>query len=115
MRTVAAVPPDRAALRVAFDALPDRADRLVLVAAIDPEAAPHADLSGFTGAGIRLLDSAMTELGRLDVSDGRPHETALVLGSFRRRAGGDWDFVVGGRGYPGGLAQLVRDHGIDVE
>ncbi|OXY89851.1 restriction endonuclease [Streptomyces diastatochromogenes] len=115
VRTVAAVPPDRAALRVAFDALPDRADRLVLVAAIDPEAAPHADLSGFTGAGIRLLDSAMTELGRLDVSDGRPHETALVLGSFRRRAGGDWDFVVGGRGYPGGLAQLVRDHGIDVE
>ncbi|MFF4569180.1 restriction endonuclease [Streptomyces sp. NPDC001410] len=115
VRAVAATAPDRAALRVAFDALPDRADRLVLVAAVDPEADPHADLSGFAGAGIRLLDSAMTELGRLDVSDGRPCETALVLGSFRRRTGGDWDFVLGGRGYPGGLAQLVRDHGIDVE
>ncbi|MFI8236138.1 restriction endonuclease [Streptomyces sp. NPDC085866] len=115
VRVVAAAAPDRAALRVAFDALPDRADRLVLVAAVDPEADPHADLSGFTGAGIRLLDSSMTELGRLDVSDGRPQETALVLGSFRRRTGGDWDFVLGGRGYTGGLAQLVRDHGIDVE
>ncbi|MYW64780.1 restriction endonuclease [Streptomyces sp. SID8379] len=110
-----ASPPDKAGLRVSFDSLPDAADRLVLVAAIDPELNPDADLSGFTGAEIRLLDPTMTELGRLDVSDGRPRETALVLGSFRRRPNGDWDFVLGGKGYEGGLEQLVRDYGIDVE
>ncbi|ANH92010.1 restriction endonuclease [Streptomyces sp. SAT1] len=112
---LAATPPDKAAIRVSFDALPARSDRLVLVAAVDPEADPHADLTGFTDARIRLLDPALTELGVLDVSDGRPGETALVLGSFRRRASGDWDFVLGGKGYPGGLVQLVEDHGIEVE
>ncbi|MFG1805590.1 restriction endonuclease [Streptomyces sp. NPDC049040] len=115
--TVTAVPPaapDKAALRVAFDALPAEADRLVLATAVDPTVNPDADLSGFTRAGIRLLDSSGAELGRLEVSDGRAGETALVLGSFRRRAGGDWDFVMGGKGYTGGLEALIRDHGIDV-
>ncbi|MEU4350116.1 restriction endonuclease [Streptomyces sp. NPDC023838] len=106
---------DRAAVRVAFDALPPRADRLVLVASVDPEANPDADLSGFTDAGIRLRDASGTELDRLEVSDGRAGETALVLGSFRRRAGDDWDFVVGGRGYRGGLEELIGDFGIEVE
>ncbi|RSS78977.1 restriction endonuclease, partial [Streptomyces sp. WAC02707] len=82
---VTASPGDRAAVRVGFDALPARADRLVLVAAVDPEADPDADLRGFTEAGIRLRDASGGELDRLDVSDGRPGETALVLGSFRRR------------------------------
>jgi restriction system protein len=115
VRAVPAAAPDKAAIRVSFDALPAAADRVVLAAAVDVEANPQADLSGFTDARIRLLDSAMTELGRLEVSDGRSRETALVLGSFRRRPGGDWDFVPGGKGYPGGLAQLVRDYGVDVE
>ncbi len=83
--------------------------------AIDPEADPDADLSGFTDACIRLLDPGLAELGRLEVSDGRPRETALVLGSFRRRSNADWDFVLGGKGYPGGLEELVQDFGIDVE
>lgn len=115
VRTVPAAAPDKAALRVSFDALPEAADRFVLVAAVDPEVNPGADLSGFTDACIRLLDPAMTELGRLEVSDGRSHETALVLGSFRRRASGDWDFVLGGKGYTGGLEQLVQEYGIEVE
>ncbi|MFD8540825.1 restriction endonuclease [Streptomyces rubrogriseus] len=115
VRTLSATTPDKAALCASFDTLPDDADRLVLVAAVDPEANPDADLSGFTDARIRLLDPALTELGQLQVSDGRPHETALVLGSFRRRSNGDWDFVVGGKGYPGGLEELLRDFGVEVD
>lgn len=115
VRMVPAVAPDKAAIRVSFDGLPEAADRLVLVAAVDPEVNPAADLSGFTDARIRLLDPAMAELGRLEVSDGRARETALVLGSFRRRSNGDWDFVLGGKGYTGGLEQLVQDYGIEVE
>ncbi|WP_037826600.1 inositol monophosphatase family protein, partial [Streptomyces sp. NRRL S-1896] len=86
----------------------------MLVAAVDPEVNPGADLSGFTDACVRLLDPARSEVGRLEVSDGRPGETALVLGSFRRRPNGDWDFVLGGRGYAGGLEQLVGEYGIEV-
>ncbi|MEV7275405.1 restriction endonuclease [Streptomyces sp. NPDC093111] len=112
---VAAAPGDRAAVRVGFDALPTHADRLVLVAAVDPEVNPHADLGGFTDAGIRLRDDAGNELDRLEVSDGQPGETALVLGSFRRRTSGNWDFVLGGKGYRGGLEELVGDFGIQVE
>ncbi|MFF3253176.1 restriction endonuclease [Actinacidiphila glaucinigra] len=114
VRSVTALLPDKAALRVAFDALPEQADRLVLAAAIDPVMNPEADLSGFTDAFVRLLSSDGEELGRLEVSDGRRGETALVLGSFRRRASGDWDFVIGGKGYPGGLEALVQEHGIEV-
>ncbi|MFF0432717.1 restriction endonuclease [Streptomyces sp. NPDC004327] len=112
---VTAPPGDKAAVRVGFDALPAHADRLVLVAAIDPEVNPDADLAGFADAGIVLRDDAGAELDRLEVSDGRPGETALVLGSFRRRASGDWDFVLGGKGYRGGLEELVGDFGIEVE
>ncbi|MFJ9248503.1 restriction endonuclease [Streptomyces sp. NPDC101776] len=115
VRALAPTAPDKAAICVSFDSLPDEADRFVLVAAIDPEANPEADLSGFTDACIRLRDPGLNELGRLDVSDGRPRETALVLGSFRRRSSGDWDFVLGGKGYTGGLEELVRDFGIDVD
>ncbi|KUJ67784.1 restriction endonuclease [Streptomyces albus subsp. albus] len=114
VRSVPATAPDKAAIRVAFDALPEPADRLVLVAAVDPAANPRADLAGFTDAGIRLLDASGAELDRLEVSDGRPGETALVLGSFRRRASGDWDFVMGGKGYVGGLEVLVREYGVEV-
>ncbi len=115
VRAVPAQAPDKAAIRVSFDALPQEADRFVLVAAVDPEVNPDADLSGFTDACIRLLDPARAELGRLDVSDGRSGETALVLGSFRHRPNGDWDFVLGGKGYPRGLEQLLQDYGIEVE
>ncbi|MCX5375398.1 restriction endonuclease [Streptomyces sp. NBC_00091] len=106
--------PDRAALEVGFDALPQRADRLVLVAAVDPEAGPEGDLAGFTDARIRLLDASGAEIDRLEVSDGRAGETALVLGSFRRRPNGDWKFVIGGKGYRGGLADLLREYGVEV-
>lgn len=114
VRTHPHAAPDKAALAVAFDALPLPADRLVLVAAIDPEINPHADLAGFTDARIRLLGPGGEELGQLEVSDGRVGETALVLGSFRRRPSGDWDFVLGGKGYPGGLEPLLRDFGVEV-
>ncbi|MEU4202722.1 restriction endonuclease [Streptomyces sp. NPDC045470] len=114
VRMLSGFAPDRAAVQVAFDALPATADRLVLVAAVDPETDPHADLSGFTDACIRLVDASGTELGQLEVSDGRSGETALVLGSFRRRANGDWDFVLGGKGYEGGLEALVQEYGIEV-
>ncbi|MFE5185503.1 restriction endonuclease [Streptomyces sp. NPDC056628] len=115
VRAVPAQAPDKAAIRVSFDALPREADRFVLVAAVDPEVNPDADLSGFTDACIRLLDPARAELGRLEVSDGRSGETALVLGSFRHRANGDWDFVLGGKGYARGLEELLRDYGVEVD
>ncbi|WP_274912222.1 restriction endonuclease [Streptomyces sp. WZ-12] len=114
VRMLSGVTEDRAALRVRFDTLPPAADRLVLVAAVDQETDPDGDLGGFTDARIRLLDTAGAELDRLPVSDGRPGERALVLGSFRRRTADDWDFVLGGKGYPGGLAALVGDFGIEV-
>lgn len=114
VRSVPVTGGDKAAVRVAFDALPGSADRVVLVAAIDPSVNPTADLSGFTDAAIVLRDAAGGELDRLTVSDGRPDETALVLGSFRRRSNGDWAFVIGGKGYRDGLEALLGDFGVDV-
>ncbi|MFJ4450291.1 restriction endonuclease [[Kitasatospora] papulosa] len=114
VRAVPGFAEDRAALSVSFDALPAEADRVVLVAAVDPEAEPSGDLAGFTQACIRLRDARGVELDRLEVSDGRAGEVALVLGSFRLRGSGDWEFVSGGRGYPDGLGALLREYGIEV-
>jgi restriction system protein len=111
VRALPPTAPDKAAICVNFDGLPDEADRFVFVAAIHPEVNPDADLSGFTDACIRLRDPRLNELGRLEVSDGRPCETALELGSFRRRSNEDSDFVLGGKGYTGGLEELVQDFG----
>lgn len=111
MRALPPTAPDEAAICVNFDGLPDEAVRSVLVAAIDPEVNPDADLSGFMDACIRLRDPGLNELGRLEVSDGGPSETALVLGSFRRRPNEDWDFVLGGKGLhgrPGGARSGLR-------
>ncbi|MEU6854874.1 restriction endonuclease [Actinacidiphila alni] len=118
VRMMPALGGDKAAIWVSFDRLPARADRVVLVAAVDPEADPDGDLAGFTQARIRLTDPSGAEADRLEVSDGRPGETALVLGSFRRTGtGADWRFVAGGKGYPGagGLVALVGEHGIEVD
>ncbi|WP_425090122.1 restriction endonuclease [Streptomyces chitinivorans] len=106
---------DKAAIRVCFERLPRQSDRLILVAAVDPEANPGADLSGFTDARICLSDPEGTAADELAVSDGRTGETALVLGAFRKRANGDWDFVLGGKGYREGLVALVEEYGIEVE
>jgi hypothetical protein len=67
--------PDKAAICVWFDGLPQEADRFVLVAAVDPQVNPNADLSGFTDPCVRLRDPELAELGQLDVSDGAPRET----------------------------------------
>jgi restriction system protein len=118
VRMMPALGADKAAIWVSFDRLPARADRVVLVAAVDPAANPDADLTGFTDARIRLTDPSGAEADRLEVSDGRPGETALVLGSFRRSGtGADWRFVPGGKGYAGsgGLVALVGEHGIAVD
>ncbi|MFE4691481.1 restriction endonuclease [Streptomyces sp. NPDC056749] len=114
VRAVPGFAGDRAALRVSFDALPAAADRVVLVAAVDPEAEPAGDLAGFTEARILLRDARGVELDQLEVSDGRAGEVALVLGSFRLRSSGNWEFVPGGKGYVGGLAALLREYGIEA-
>ncbi|WP_443068672.1 TerD family protein [Streptomyces sp. NBC_01361] len=104
---------DKAAICVSFDGLPDEADRFVLVVAIDPEVNPDADLSGFRDACIRLLNPGLTELGRLEVSDGRPRETALVLGSFPKaeRGRGLRPGRQGLHGRPGGAGSGLRHRG----
>ncbi|MFE2599907.1 restriction endonuclease [Streptomyces sp. NPDC059396] len=114
VRMMPAFGEDKAAIWIRFERIPQQANRLVLVAAADPEANPDADLSGLSDARLRLSTPSGTAVDELDVSDGRPGETALVLGSFRKRANGDWQFVSGGKGYSAGLVALVEEYGIEV-
>ena len=109
-----AAAPDKAAIGSPSTPCRREADRLVLVAAIDPEVDPRRRPRRFHRRPHPAAGPRGAELGRLEVSDGRAGETALVLGSFRRRANGDWDFVIGGKGYRGGLEALVEEYGIEV-
>ncbi|MBP2055652.1 stress response protein SCP2 [Streptomyces griseochromogenes] len=111
LRAIPATTPDKAAIYVFFDGLPDEADRLVFVAAIDPEVDPNADLSGFTDACIRLLDPSLAELGRLEVPTG-----GQAKPPWCSAPNGDWDFVLGGKGYPGIHGGIEFRHpGVDTD
>lgn len=82
----------------------DRADLLVIVAAVGPVANPTAGFRGSPRPVSSYLDSAGAQVDQLDISDGRPNETA-VLGFIRRRSSGGRPFR-SNEGQPGSQLQL---------
>jgi restriction system protein len=114
VRLVAApTPADRAGLEIAFDALPPEVDEIMLAAAVDQGTAE--DLCGFADVRLSLMDAARNRREEIGLPAGRRHEKAKILGSFRREGGDHWRFEGNGRGYHGGLRDLVRERGVHVD
>lgn len=95
-----------------LDDVPDDVARIVVSASLDPE-------TGQTFGAARSIamivqrSSDATDLLRFDVEDATT-ETALLFGEFYRR-NGEWRVRAIGQGYAGGLAQLVTDHGVEID
>ena len=64
---------------------------------------------------IRIVDEAKgQEILRYDLGEDFSIETAAVFGELYRH-NGEWKFNAIGSGYPGGLAALCANYGVDVE
>lgn len=55
------------------------------------------------------------EIGRAQLTDSYPADTALVMGEVYRTADGGWDFNIVSQGYANGLGGIVLAMGLDVE
>ena len=63
---------------------------------------------------IRLVNKDNNEeVTRYDLSENASTETAMIFGEIYRYEG-EWQFRAVGQGFKGGLAELVRQHGIDA-
>lgn len=63
---------------------------------------------------IRISDSDSGEdLCRFDLGEDFSVETAVIAGELYRH-GGEWKFSAVGSGFPGGLAALCNQYGIQV-
>lgn len=54
------------------------------------------------------------ELARFDLSEDASIETAMIFGELYRY-GPEWKFRASAQGFPGGLAELARNFGVNVE
>lgn len=55
-----------------------------------------------------------SEIARFDLSEDASIETAMVFGELYRY-GAEWKFRASAMGHPGGLAELARNFGVNVE
>ncbi|MBK3381211.1 TerD family protein [Streptomyces albidoflavus] len=93
-------------LHVDLPALPDRIERVVLVALV-----ADGTFGEVPGLDVTVTDAAGDhELARYESRD-TTTETAFVAGELYRRQGG-WKFRAVGQGYAGGAAELAAAHGL---
>jgi tellurium resistance protein TerD len=53
------------------------------------------------------------EVTRYDLSENASMDTAMIFGEIYRYEG-EWKFKAVGQGFKGGLAELVKQHGINA-
>ncbi|WP_186783618.1 TerD family protein [Streptomyces sp. CBG33] len=93
-------------LHVDLPAVPDRVERVVLVALV-----ADGTFGEVPGLDVTVTDAAGDhELARYESRD-TTTETAFVAGELYRRQGG-WKFRAVGQGYAGGAAELAAAHGL---
>ncbi|WP_406707150.1 TerD domain-containing protein [Streptomyces albidoflavus] len=93
-------------LHVDLPAVPDRVERVVLLALV-----ADGTFGAVPGLDVTVTDAAGDhELARYESRD-TTTETAFVAGELYRRQGG-WKFRAVGQGYAGGAAELAAAHGL---
>ncbi|MCO6693094.1 TerD family protein, partial [Streptomyces sp. Vc17.3-30] len=93
-------------LHVDLPAVPDRVERVVLVALV-----ANGTFGAVPGLDVTVTDAAGDhELARYESRD-TTTETAFLAGELYRRQGG-WKFRAVGQGYAGGAAELAAAHGL---
>lgn len=101
-------------IRVDLSLLPPEAQRLVFVVSIYEADVRRQNFGQVQKAYIRMVDAATNrEVLRYDLAEDYSTETSMVFGELYR-LGSEWKFRAIGQGYQGGLADVIRDYGLNA-
>ncbi|MBC9955694.1 TerD family protein [Yimella sp. cx-51] len=97
-------------LELDLDQVPTQIEKVRVVTSLDEAGRTFGSLPGAPVA--QVTDAGGAPVATAELS-GLSTESIVIALEFYRR-GGDWKIRSVGQGYSGGLADLLRDHGVDV-
>jgi tellurium resistance protein TerD len=104
---------DDEAIHVFLDQVPDEIEKLFVCASIFKADAKQQNFGQVLNAFVRLVNKDTNEeVTRYDLSEIASMDTAIIFGEIYRYEG-EWKFKAVGQGVKGGLAELVKLHGLN--
>jgi tellurium resistance protein TerD len=104
---------DDESICVFLDKVPAEIDKLIVCASIFHAEEKKQNFGQVLNASIHLINTDNNEeVTRFELSEGLSTETAMVFGEIYRHEG-DWKFRAVGQGFMGGLAELLKLHGLN--
>ena len=104
---------DDESIHVFLDKVPAEIDKLIVCASIFHAEEKKQNFGQVLNASIHLINTDNNEeVTRFELSEGLSTETAMVFGEIYRHEG-DWKFRAVGQGFMGGLAELLKLHGLN--
>jgi len=106
---------DSEQLKINLMTLPPVVERIAICVSIHMAELRQQNFGMVGDAYIRILNErGNVELARFDLSEDASIETAMIFGELYRY-GAEWKFRASAQGFPGGLAELARHFGVNVE
>ena len=105
---------DDESIHVFLDKVPTDIQKLIICVSIYDADKKKQNFGQVLNAFIRLVNKDTNEeVTRYDLSENASTETAMIFGEIYRYEG-EWKFKAVGQGFKGGLAELIRQHGINA-
>ena len=99
---------------VQLSKVPEHVTKLVFGVTIHDGAARRQNFGQVQNAYMRVVNKQTDqELARFDLSEDFSTETCVVFGEVYRYSG-EWKFKAVGQGFSGGLAEMAKNHGVDI-
>jgi tellurium resistance protein TerD len=93
--------------------VPDDIEKLLVCASIFKADAKQQNFGQVLNAFVRLVNKDTNEeVTRYDLSENASTETAMIFGEIYRYEG-EWKFKAVGQGFNGGLAEFIKQHGLN--
>lgn len=105
---------DDEAIHVFLNKVPTEIHKLIVCVSIHDAEKKKQNFGQVLNALLRLVNKdTQQEVARYDLSEEAATETAMIFGEIYRYEG-EWKFRAVGQGFKGGLAEVVRLHGIEA-
>jgi tellurium resistance protein TerD len=106
---------DAETLKLNLGTLSPETERIAICVSIHQAEIRQQNFGMVSGAYIRIVNErSKQEIARFDLSEDASVETAMIFGEIYRY-GGEWKFRATAQGFPGGLGELARHFGVNVE
>jgi tellurium resistance protein TerD len=105
---------DDETIHVFLEKVPADIQKLIIGVSIYEAEKKRQNFGQVLNAFVRLVNKDTNEeVTRYDLSENASMDTAMIFGEIYRYEG-EWKFKAVGQGFKGGLAELVRQHGVNV-